>query len=336
MEFKDYYKILGVERGSDQKAISAAFRKLARQYHPDINKAKGAEDRFKEINEAYQVLGDSQKRTRYDQMYEAYQHGGVDWQSVFGGAGGGGGWQTPDGWTVTFEGSPEGVEDLLGGLGGFSEFFRQFFGGDLIDAPGRPRGRGRRGAAAEELWRGRGAGGGRAGGGQAAPAGATASLEITLDEAFRGTQKPVSLQINGTTRRLDVTIPKGVRSGQRIRLPGALDGTDLYLTVQVAPDPRFELRGDDLVVEVPVALTEALLGATIAVPTLEGNVEMTIPPETQNAQMLRLRGQGMPRRDGTRGDQLVRVKVVLPRHLTKRERELVEELSKLRKEHPRA
>ena len=322
MEFKDYYKILGVARGSDQKAISASFRKLARQYHPDINKAKGAEDRFKEINEAYQVLGDPQKRTRYDQMYEAYQHGGMDWQSAFGGQGT---WQTPDGWTVTFEGAPEGMEDLLGGLGGFSEFFRQFFGGDLIGAPGRPRGRGRRGAAAEELLRG----------GQASPAGATASLEITLEEAFRGTQKPVSLQINGTTRRLDVTIPKGVRSGQRIRLPGALDGTDLYLTVQVAPDPRFELRGDDLVVEVPVALTEALLGATIAVPTLEGNVEMTIPPETQNAQMLRLRGQGMPRRDGTRGDQFVRVKVVLPRHLTKRERELVEELSKLRKEHPR-
>jgi len=320
MEFKDYYKILGVERGSDQKAISATFRKLARQFHPDINKATGAEDRFKEINEAYQVLGDPQKRTRYDQMYEVYQRGGVDWQSAFGRQGT---WQTPDGWTVTFEGSPGGMEDLFGG--GFSEFFRQFFGGDLIDAPRRPRGRGRRGAAAEELLRG----------GQAAPAGATASLEITLDEAFRGTQKPVSLQINGTTRRLDVTIPKGVRSGQRIRLPGALDGTDLYLTVQVAPDPRFELRGDDLVVEVPVPLTEALLGATIAVPTLEGSVEMTIPPETQNAQMLRLRGQGMLRRDGTRGDQLVRVKVMLPRHLTKRERELVEELSKLRKEHPR-
>lgn len=316
MEFKDYYKVLGVERGADQKAVSGAYRKLARQYHPDINKAKGAEDRFKEINEAYQVLGDPQKRARYDQMYEAYEHGGMDWQSVFGrqGAGGTGSWQTPEGWTVTFGGSPQEMEDLLGGLGGFSDFFRQFFGGDLAARQGRrSRGRAVRERASE----------------------ATAAIEITLDEAFRGVQKPISVQVNGATRRLDVSIPKGVRSGQRIRLPGALDGADLFLSVQLAPDPRFELRGDDLIVEVPVTLTEALLGATIEVPTMDGRVELAIPPETQQGQLLRLRGQGMSRRDGSRGDQLVRVKVVLPRNLSARERELVQELGRLRQEHPR-
>lgn len=322
MEFKDYYKILGVERGADQKAISGAYRKLARRYHPDINKAKGAEDTFKEINEAYQVLGDPQKRARYDQMYEAYQRGGVDWQSVFGRQAPGA-WQTPDGWTVTFGGSPEDMEDLLGGLGGFSEFFREFFGGDLAGAR-----------------RGRGARRGPRGFRRVEPppmeaAEASAAIEITLDEAFRGVQKPISLQLNGVTRRLDVSIPKGVRSGQRIRLAGALDGHDLFLTVQVAPHPRFERQGDDLVVEVPVTLTEALLGATVEAPTMEGKVDVTIPAGTQPGQVLRLRGQGMPRRDGSRGDQLVRVKVELPRNLSPKERALVEELSKLRQERTR-
>ncbi|HEU4797430.1 MAG TPA: DnaJ C-terminal domain-containing protein [bacterium] len=326
MEFKDYYKTLGVERGAEQKAVSTAFRKLARKYHPDINRTKGAEDKFKEINEAYQVLGDPEKRAKYDQMHEAYQRGGVNWQDMFGRTDA---WQSqsPGGWTVTMEGNPADLEDLLGGLGGFSDFFRQFFGTDVIGSQ-RPRGRarGRARTAVEDPF-----------GRTAAPpqASAAAPLEVTLEEAHRGAQKPVALQVNGTTRRLDVTIPKGVRSGQRIRLPGALDGGDLYLTIQIAPHPRFERRDDDLVVEVPVSLTEALLGGKIEVPTLEGTVEMTIPPETQNGQLFRLRGQGMSRRDGTRGDLIVRVHVVLPKNLTKRERELAEELGKLRRENPR-
>lgn len=321
MEFKDYYKILGLDHGADQKTVSATFRKLARQFHPDINKARGAEDRFKEINEAYQVLGDPQKRAKYDQMYDLYQRGGADWQTIFGR---GGTWQpSPEGWTVTFGGSPGEMEDLLGGLGGFSEFFRQFFGGDV----GAPRRRGGPFATARRR--------GTAGPAAAAP-GATATLEVTLDEAFRGAQKAVTLQVNGTTRRLDVTIPRGVRDGQRLRLAGALDGSDLYLTVQIARHPRFERRDDDLTVEVPVSLTEALLGATVEVPTLERPVEMTVPAETQNGQVFRLRQQGMPRRAGGRGDLLVRVKVVLPRDLTPRERELIEELARLRNERLRS
>lgn len=313
MEFKDYYKILGVDRGADQKAISATFRKLARQYHPDINKARGAEDRFKEINEAYQVLGDPQKRAKYDQMYEVYQRGGMDWQTIFSR---GGAWQqTPGGWTVTFGGSPADMEDLLGGLGGFSEFFRQFFGGDVAG----PRRRGRGTPVGQPF----------ATSGPGAQEG-TATLELTLEDAFHGGQKTVAVQINGTTRHLDVTIPRGVRDSQRLRLAGALDGGDLYLTVRLAPHRRFERRDDDLAVDVAVSLTDALLGGAVEVPTLERPVEITIPAETQNGQVFRLRGQGMPRRGGGRGDLLARMTVVLPKKLSPRERALVEELARLR------
>ncbi len=321
MEFKDYYKVLGVERSADAKAISRAFKRLARQHHPDVNKASGAEERFKEINEAYQVLGDAQKRARYDQMHEAYQRGGGNWQDIFRGAGG---WQqAPGGYTVTVEGGD--LEDLLGG--GFSDFFRQFFGGAAADTG---RGRGRRGRAAgtiEDLLR-------QAQTPRDAPA-AEATLEITLDEAFRGADKPVMVQLDGHSRQLDVTIPRGIRDGQKIRLPGALDGRDIYLTVQVQPHPRFERRGDDVHVEVPVSLTEALLGAEIDVPTLEGSVSMTIPKETQNGGTFRLRGLGMPRPDGGRGDQFVRVKVVLPSGLTKEERQFFEGMRQRRRENPR-
>jgi len=319
MEFKDYYKVLGVDRTADAKAISRAFKRLARQHHPDVNKAAGAEERFKEVNEAYQVLGDPQKRARYDQMFEAYQRGGVNWTDLFGGAGG---WQqTPGGFTVTMEGGD--IEDVLGG---FSDFFRQFFGGDVVAGA---RGRGRRprtgGAGLEELLR-------RGGAQTAAP---EATLEITLEEAFRGAQKPLSLRVNGRARHLDVTIPQGVRSGQKIRLAGALDGQDVYLTVQVQPHPQFERQGDDVLVELPVTLTEALLGAEVEVPTLEGTVTMTIPKETQNGRTFRLRGLGMPRADRGRGDQLVRIKVVLPTDLTAEERRFFEEMRKRRRETPR-
>lgn len=318
MEFKDYYKTLGVDRNADHKAIAATFRKLARQYHPDVNKSKGAEDRFKEINEAYQVLGDLEKRARYDQMYAYHQRGGVDWQQMFGREA----QQTPGGWTVTFGGDASDLEDLLGGLG-FSDFFKQFFG-DLTATRGRAPRAGT--VSAEDRLRQR----------SAARSQATSTIEITLEEAFRGAQKSISLQLDGSTRRLDVTLPQGVRDGQRIRLPGALDGSDLFLTVQVKPHPHFERREDDLHIEIPITLPEALLGATIEVPTLEGKVEMGIPPETQNGQVFRLRGQGMPRPRGAgRGDHLVRVRVVLPTRLTARERRLFEELAKARKENPR-
>ncbi len=326
MDFKDYYKVLGVDRAANQKAISAAYRKLARRFHPDVNKAAGAEDKIKEINEAYQVLGDAERRARYDQMYEAYQRGELDWQQTFGR----GATQTPGGWTVTFGGDAAGLEDLLGGLGGFSDFFQQFFGADVVGRrPAAARGgagRGRTGPVDVEEMRRQ----------SASSPQAEAPITVTLEEALAGARKSVGIQLNGTTRRFDVTIPKGVRAGQKIRLPGALDGGDLYLTVDVQPHPYFERREDDLVIEVPVTPSEAVLGATIEVPTLEGKVEMTIPAGTQNGQTFRLRGQGMPRRGGGRGDQLVRVKVVLPPDPSARERQLYEELAKLRPDNPRA
>ncbi len=304
MEFRDYYKTLGVDRTADEKAIRAAFRKLARKHHPDVNKSRGAEDRFKEINEAYQVLSDPEKRARYDEMYEFHQHGGGDWASAFGGAGG-----TPGG------GRARTFRVDLGGLGGFSDFFEQFFGGDFgVEGEPVPRG-------AQHAPR--------------APAEAP-SLEISLEEAYRGVRKPVELQVNGVRERGEVSIPAGVRSGQRIRLGGGANRGDLYLAVQVRPHPVFERRDDDLHVEIPITLAEAMLGAEIEVPTLEGNVNMKIPPETQNGQLFRLRGQGMPRlHGGDRGDQIVRVKVVLPERLSDKERQLFEELRKSRPDNPR-
>ncbi len=304
MKFRDYYKTLGVERTADEKKIREAFRKLARKYHPDVNKSKGAEDRFKEINEAYQVLGDAEKRARYDQMYEFQQHGGGDWASAFGGMPGG--MRTGRARTYRVD---------LGGLGGFSDFFEQFFsdlGGEVQQARGR---------TPVDM----------------APAPEPPSLEISLEEAYRGVRKPVELQVNGVRERGEVTIPAGVRSGQRIRLGGTDQRGEVTFAVQVQPHPIFERQGDDLYVEVPIALTEAMLGAEIEVPTLDGKVTMKIPPETQNGQQLRLRGQGMPRLRGSgRGDQIVRVKVVLPQRLSARERQLFDELQKAREENPRA
>jgi curved DNA-binding protein len=311
MEFKDYYRILGVDRDADQKAIAAAFRRLARQYHPDVNRTREAEEKFKEINEAYQVLSDPQRRARYDQMYDAYRRGGVDWQQVFSGA--------PGGWTVTFGGDVD-VEDLLAGMG-FSDFFARFFGADFLRSA-RPGRAGRRQVRVEEA--------------SGPPPAPTATVSVTLEEAYAGARKPVVVHLNGASRRFDVSIPPGVRDGQRIRLPGALDGQDVYLVVQVQPHPVFARQDDHVVVEVPVTPSEAVLGARIEVPTLEGKVEMVLPPGTQTGQTFRLRGLGMPRREGGRGDQLVRVKVVVPADPTPRERQLYEELARLRRDNPRA
>ncbi len=307
MEFRDYYKVIGVDRKADQKAIRAAFRKLARKYHPDVNKSRGAEDRFKEINEAYQVLGDAEKRARYDQMYELHQNGGADWSTIFGQ-----GAPTGHGRSRTFRVDLGG----LGGMGGFSEFFQQFFGD--VGGEGGPQFGG-------SVWP------------EQVPLVEAPPLEISLEEAYRGVRKPVEVQVNGARERGEVAIPAGVRDGQRIRLSGAANRGDLYLTVQVRPHALFERRDDDLHVEVPITLAEAILGAEIEVPTLDGNVNMKIPPETQTGQLFRLRGLGMPRLRGEgRGDQIVRIKVVLPEHLSARERQLFEELRKSRQENPRA
>lgn len=307
MEFKDYYKALGVEQGADPKTISRAFRRLARESHPDVNKRKGAEDRFKEINEAYQVLSDPGRRAQYDQVYEAYKSGGARWQDLFGQPTAGR--AARGGVTFTVGG---GFEDLFGrGSGsaaGFSEFFQQLFGGfggavsqpHAATRPGRPE----------------------------------VPIEITLEEAFNGAHRKIEMP--GSGQRVDAGIPRGVRSGQTVRLPGAAAGEDLYLKIHVLPHRLFERSDDDLTVVLPVTVSEAALGAEVRVPTLEGAVTMRVPPETQNGRRFRLKGLGMPHARGEgRGDLYVKVSVVMPTGLSARERELFQELAGARTEDPR-
>jgi DnaJ-class molecular chaperone len=316
MEFKDYYKVLGVERGADAKAIGAAFRRLARQHHPDVNKDPKAADRFKEINEAVQVLSDPAKRGRYDQMLEMRERG-VPWEQVFAQPGARG---QPGEWTVIFGDRGEGLGNL-GGLGGFSEFFRRFFGdlgaSDPFAATQRTSPFGQTQTVGRENL--------------------TTTADITLEEAFRGTERELEVSSDGRSKRLRVNIPAGVRSGQRLRVRGGADGADVYVQVQVRAHPVFTREGDHLVCEVPVSLAEALMGAEIEVPTLAGKAAMKVPPETQSGQVFRLRGQGMPKLRGQgRGDQLIRVRVVLPRGLSTADREKIAQIAHQGTDNPRA
>jgi len=329
MDFKDYYKVLGVERSADQKAISQAFRKLARQHHPDVNPGKPqAEQRFKEVNEAYQVLNDPERRAKYDQVLDLREHGG-GWEDLMrGGAQPGG-----DG-TFTVYGQGMRPEDL----GQFSEFFQQLFsglGGAGMAGGSRAGGRRRRGcrgsaSTIEDLLRQHEAESRPEG--RAAGADVEGPVEITLEEAYRGTTRSVTVPGDaGASRTIEVTIPKGVRSGQRIRAAGqGPGGGDLYLVVQISPHPNFTRQGDDLVCEVAIPVWTAALGGVAQVPTLGGQMTMTIPAGSRDGRTFRLRGQGMPhvRGDGA-GDELVKVRLALPDPLTPRDRELFEEMRKL-------
>jgi len=320
MEFKDYYQVLGLKPGADEKEIKSAFRRLARKYHPDVNpNDPKAEERFKEINEAYEVLSDAEKRRKYDQMrqqYEAWQRaggqpGGFDWSRWAAGAGAG----APGGVHVEYV-TPEDLRDFqdifgdLGGFGagGFSDFFEQFFGG-TSRAARQPRPR--RGRDVEQ------------------------PIQITLEEAFHGGTRRLRRE-DGTT--IEVRIPRGIDTGKRIRVrgegaPGVAGGErgDLYLRVEVLPHPVFERRGDDLYVKVPVDLYTAVLGGEVEVPTLTGKVMLRIPPGTQNGKIFRLRGQGMPRlrKPDERGDLFAEVVVRIPTDLGAEERRLFEQLRAL-------
>ena len=310
VEYKDYYKILGVPKDAKTEDIKKAYRKLARQHHPDLNKGADAERRFKEVNEANEVLSDPEKRKRYDQL-------GPDWERFARGKGGRPG-QGAGGFQWVFTGTPgAGTQDASE----FSDFFRMIFG-DAGPFPGMggetrrsPNGRRRvRGHAGEDL---------------------ESEIEVTLADAYKGTQRSLEVRRDdGALRRLDVRIPAGVRDAQRIRLagqggPGAGGGPggDLYLRVRVRPHPFFRREDDDIHAELPVALHEAILGAEVTVPTLKGRVALRIPPETQNGRVIRLAGQGMPRGGGGHGDMFVTVKVVLPQKLNEEEREAVQKLA---------
>ncbi len=321
MEYKDYYKTLGVEKNADEKEIKKAYRRLARQYHPDMNPDdKAAEARFKEINEAHEVLSDAEKRRKYDELGQNYQR----WQQT-GGQGGGFDWGqysaggAPGGARGNVRVEYGNINDLFGGEQGFSDFFQAIFGGMPTGTAGAATGRrtgARRTAQATP------------------PQDYEHEIEVTLEEAFRGTQR--LLDVDG--RRLEVKIPAGVKTGSRIRMagegPGGMAGGqrgDIYLVVKVLPDANFERRGDDLYTEIAVDLFQALLGGEVRVPTFTGAVALKIKPGTQTGRTIRLAGQGMPKlRGNERGDLYARVRVMLPEKLNEREEELVREWARLR------
>ncbi len=303
MEYQDYYKTLGVSRQASDTELKRAYRRLARRYHPDVNPGDAqADTRFKEINEAYQVLSDPEKRKRYDRF-------GSNWRR-----------------TGSFEeafrhaGAPHGASPRGFAGAGFSDFFESLFGsmGFGGQRPGPPPS-----ADVEDR------------------------LDIALREVAEGGQRSLALRIpqaNGHVReqRIDVTIPRGVRDGQRLRVAGQgsirPDGSrgDLYLRVTVAPDSRFERHDADLHTTVTIGLTEAMLGANVTVPTLGGpSLTMRVPPETRDGSRMRLRGQGLPQASSAeRGDMLVRIRVRLPQDLSHREQALFRELAELRGEQP--
>lgn len=371
---RDYYEVLGVSRNATEKEIKQAYRRLVRQYHPDLNpNNKEAEERFKEIQEAYEVLSEPEKRRLYDKFghnwraaWQAKQQG-VDVENI--------GWVPP---------SSEGFEwefgDLRDLFNSFGDFLSDFLGRTRTTARTRERRvRSQKGQDVEteieiDL--------------EDAAFGAAKRITVTIDEpcptcggeggttrtcpTCRGTgvvhhtrgffsigspctrcrgegvvidsrcPQCTGSGVSYTTRSIEVRIPPGVEEGTKLRLQGqGASGRnggppgDLFLTIKIRKHPFFERKGDDLYCEVPVTFPEAALGAEIEVPTLDGKVKIKVPPGTQSGQMLRLAGLGMPKRTGGRGDLYVRLKIVTPKNLTQRERELIEELQRLRLENPR-
>ncbi len=295
-DFKDYYQTLGVSRDASQQDIKAAFRKLAAKHHPDRNPDDaGAEDRFKEINEAYTALSDPEKRKIYD------QYGTTGNVPPF--AQQGGGFRTVS--ADEYAGFSDFFQSLFGGMMGGRGFTTESGFGDLF---------GQRGFQTTHM------GGARS---AAAPRGVEAELEVGLEEAFRGGE--TTFRVDG--KALTVTLPRGVRAGVRLRLRGqAPGGGDLILIVRHARHPVFTVQGDDVRVRVEVPDYRAALGGKVRVPTLDGEVEMTLPRGTTTGRVLRLRGQGWPRKNGGRGDEMAEVRVVVPRDPTPEQQELYRQL----------
>ena len=342
VQYKDYYQTLGVPRGASEGDLKKAFRKLAREFHPDVAKnKKQAEEKFKEINEAYEVLSDSAKRKRYDEL-------GANWQS-------GADFRPPPGW----ESSGQGRNAAGGGAHGFqfdgtgfSDFFEQFFG----SRGGRgATGFGRGGFAEEAMSAERGQD-------------IEGDILVTLEEAMRGSVRSVSVrhavvceQCGGSGQRnrrvcqacggtgqvaktetYQVKVPAGVTEGQRLRIAGRGEaGTgggaagDLYLRVRLARHPDFEVEDHNLIYQAEVAPWEAVLGANISVPTLNGHVSIKVPAGTQNGQKLRVRGRGLPERSGGNGDLIVETRIEVPKRVTDAERKLWERLAQESKFNPR-
>ena len=324
LDFKDYYTTLGVPKTASEKEIKQAYRKLARKHHPDVNPGdKSAEAKFKEINEAYEVLGDPEKRRKYDELganWRAYEHAqqqGQPWGAPFGGGaysantGGAGGYRTM---------TEEEMRDLFGNEDPFSDFFKTFFGGGGSSGGGRQRaGRATRVQKGRDIEH---------------------EVDLTLEEAFHGTTRRMSIKEGGHARSVDVRIPVGVKDGSRVRAAGegesgANGGVagDLYLRVRIRPHAMFERKGEDMHTRVAVPVTTPVLGGEAQVPTISGAVRLKIPESTQNGQVFRLKGHGMPAvgKPDDRGDLYATVDVQLPRSLTKEQREHYEALRKSEK-----
>jgi curved DNA-binding protein len=301
VKFRDYYETLGVQRSASEDEIKKTYRKLARKYHPDLNpNNKQAEEKFKEVQEAYEVLGDKEKRSRYDQL-------GPNWK-------GGSDFTPPPNWQTEFDPSDFfGQGGRAGGGfgrqsgGSFSDFFEMFFGGG-------------RGADARAM-------------------GEDAETELTLPltDMHHGTTRKLRVQMGRSNKTIDVRIPPGARDGSRIRVPGGgPNGGDLYIRLKQDPNSVFTVKGDDTEVEVKISPWEAALGTTIQVPTLDGRADIRVPPGVTSGQKLRLRGQGPNIRGGGRGDHFVKLKIALPRTLSAEEKRLFEELQRVSRFNPRS
>lgn len=296
MEYKDYYKILGVDRKAGVDDIRKAYRKLAMQYHPDKNPGdKKAEEKFKEINEAYQVLSDETKRARYDQLGSAYSDfrtrgghpGDFRWEDWMGGGG-----------------SSVNMDDMFGGAGGFSDFFRAIFGEAMRSSIRSQAAQQRQPAYQQEA-------------------------QITFKEACEGTTR--QLQSNG--RKLQVRIPPGVKTGSKVRVAGAgPEGLDLYLIVKITDEDRFERDGYDLYTTSALSVFTLMLGGDTEVDTPAGKVKLNIPAGTQPDQVFRLAGRGMPhlKNPSQKGDLYVKLKVQIPKYLSSKQRELLEEAARIK------
>lgn len=313
MAGRDHYETLGVSRNATADELQQAFRRLARANHPDVNKDPAAEERFKEVNEAYHVLSDPETRKRYDRFGDDYRHVPDDWeQRVGAGAGRGAG------------GGRRRYTRYAGGTEGFGDDFGGGFGGvDLEDLLG-------------------GMFGGRGRGGPVQGADQEAELPLTVEEAYRGGRREITLNGPGGPRTYTVNIPPGVTDGRRIRLSGeggrGMGGGppgDLYLVVRLLPHQRFRVEGKDITVELRVAPWEAALGATVPVPSPVGETKVTVPPGTSSGRRLRLRGEGMPDPRGRPGDLYAEVMIMVPPRLTDRERELFSQLAEVSTFDPR-
>jgi curved DNA-binding protein len=343
VKYQDYYETLGVPRNATQEQIHAAYRKLARKYHPDINKSSDAEDRFKRIGEAHEVLRDPEKRKRYDALGDNWKAGQdftppPGWDFFNFGAGTRPGTRSRSGGRSGTGADGQGFGfRIFDGFGdspfsGFSDFFETLFGG------GGPGGFGGGGSFGQDQARAQTLRG----------QDQEAEITIPLEEAYKGTKRSLTLESvdagtgrpMGESKTLEVKIPAGTSDGQRLRLrgqggPTAGGGTpgggtpgDLYLRVRIAPHPIFRLNGADLELDAPVSPWEAALGAHIDVPIIGGRASVKLQPGTQSGRRLRLRGKGFPKKSGGHGDLYVRIRIEVPKHLSDRERQLFEELSK--------